>query len=56
MFSRLGMIIFILGITMADSECVLVPMAMVLIGIGLCRIGYLRGEPIWLYEEEDIDE
>lgn len=56
MLSRLGIIIFILGLTMGDSEWILVPIAMLALGAALCRIGYLKGDQIWIYEEEDINE
>lgn len=44
MFSRLGIVIFCLGIMMADSECLLIPIAVVALGMALIKIGHIRGE------------
>ena len=44
MFSRIGVVIFCIGVTMADSECLLVPIAVVAVGALLVRIGLARGE------------
>lgn len=57
MFSRLGVIIFCLGITMADSECLLIPIAAIALGAALYKIGEARGEQEgWLAEKEETDE
>ena len=44
MFSRIGILILILGLTMADSECLLIPVAVMALGAVLIKIGYMRGE------------
>ena len=44
MFSRIGVIIFCLGITMADSESLLIPITVIAIGMLLVKIGMNRGE------------
>ena len=57
MFSRIGILIFILGITMADSECLIVPVAVIALGAALYKIGKARGEQEgWLAEMEETDE
>lgn len=52
MFSRAGIIIFCLGITMADSESLLAPILTIAIGMLLVKIGAARGE----LEIEDEEE
>ena len=44
MLSRIGVLILILGLTMADSECPLIPVAFMALGAALIKIGYMRGE------------
>ena len=44
MFSRIGVITFCLGVTMADSENLLVPITVIAIGMLLVKIGMNRGE------------
>ena len=44
MLSRIGVLILILGLTMADSECLLIPVAVMALGAILIKIGYMRGE------------
>lgn len=44
MFSRIGIIILCLGVMMADSECLLIPVAVVALGAALIKIGHSRGE------------
>ena len=44
MLSRIGVLILILGLTMADSECLLIPVAVMALGAVLIKIGYMRGE------------
>ena len=44
MLSRVGILILILGLTMADSECLLIPVAVMALGAVLIKIGYMRGE------------
>ena len=44
MLSRIGILILILGLTMADSECLLIPVAVMALGAVLIKIGYMRGE------------
>lgn len=44
MLSRIGILILILGLTMADSECLLIPVAVMTLGAVLIKIGYMRGE------------
>lgn len=57
MFSRIGVIMFCLGVMMADSECLLVPIAVIALGAALYKIGKARGEQEgWLAEMEETDE
>ena len=44
MLSRIGIVIFCIGVTMADSEWLLVPIALVAVGALLVKIGMNRGE------------
>jgi len=44
MLSRLGMIVIFIGVMMADSENLLIPLGVVAIGIAMVMIGTRRDE------------